>query len=53
MEKEITIVVEAPVGCTDEQFREWVYFCLHYMGSISNENPLSDYDLEAKDVTIY
>lgn len=52
MEKEIRITVVAPVECTDEQFQEWVEFCLGYVGSISTENPLHEYDLEAKSVDI-
>ena len=53
MEKEIRINVAAPVECTDEQFQEWVEFCLGYSGSISMENPLYGYYLEAKDVDVY
>lgn len=26
MEKKITITVEAPIPCTEEQFEEWVLF---------------------------
>ncbi len=53
MEKEVRINVVAPVECTEEQFQEWVEYCLGYRGSISMQNPLHEYDLEAKDVDVY
>ncbi len=53
MEKEIRITVKSPVGCTDVEFKEWIHFCLGYRGSISQKNPLCDFDLEAEDVNIY
>jgi len=53
MEKEITITVKAPCECTDEQFQEWVEYCLGYTGSISFDNPLHEYDLEAESVDTY
>ena len=53
MEKEVTITVTAPVDCTDEEFKEWVEFCVGYMGGMSMENPLHEYSLEVRDVTIY
>ena len=53
MEKEIRVTVSAPIECTDEQFEEWVKYCLGYTGQISLENPLHEYDLEAKDVDVY
>lgn len=52
MEKEITITVSAPIECTDEQFEEWVEYCLGYTGGISMDNPLCEYDLEANEVII-
>ena len=52
MEKEIRINVVAPVECTDEQFQEWCEFCLGYICSISLDNPLHEYDLEATYVEI-
>lgn len=50
MEKEITITVKVPTKCTDEQFEEWVEYCVGYRGDISMENPLCGYDLEASNV---
>jgi len=52
MIKEITITVLSPVDCTDEQFQEWVEFCLGYRGGMSVENPLHEYDLEVSNVDI-
>lgn len=51
MTRKITISVTAPVECTDEQFREWSEFCLGHTSSMSSENPLSEYDLEASEVS--
>ena len=53
MEKEVRITVSAPVECTDEQFQEWVEYCLGCRGSIPTSNPLHEYDLEAKDVDVF
>ena len=50
MKKKITITVEAPIPCTEEQFEEWVLFGLGYAGDIDMSNPLSGYQLEADDV---
>lgn len=50
MRKKITIRVESPIPCTNEQFEEWVYFCLGYAGDIDMDNPLVGYELEADDV---
>jgi len=47
MTREITITVTAPVDCTDQQFKEWVMFEVGYGSSISIDNPLHEYDLEA------
>lgn len=33
---------------TDEQFEEWVMFCVGQRGGISMGNPLCDLDLEAR-----
>jgi len=52
MEKEIRITVKAPCECTDEQFQEWVEYCLGYRGGVSMENPLHEYDLEADRVDV-
>jgi len=52
MEKEITINVVAPIECTDEQFKEWCEYSLGYIGGISMENPLHEYELEATYVDI-
>lgn len=32
---------------TDEQFEEWVRFCVGQLGGISMENPLHDLDMTA------
>jgi len=50
--KDVTIEVTSPVKCTDEQFKEWIYFETGYSAVIDLNNPLSDYDLEADDVSI-
>lgn len=53
MKKEITIEIEIPdVGANEEQIDEWIYFCLGYNGMMSGSNPLSQYDLEASDITM-
>ncbi len=51
-ERTIKIRVVAPVECTDEQFLEWCEFCVGSAFSMSNDNPLVDYDLEAESVDI-
>jgi len=33
---------------TDEQFEEWVMFCVGQRGGVSMENPLWEIDLEAQ-----
>jgi hypothetical protein len=33
---------------TDEQFEQWVMFCIGERGSIEVSNPLHDLDLEAR-----
>ena len=52
MKRSITITVDSPTDCTEEQFREWVEYCLGYSGSIKIENPLSEYDLETTSISI-
>lgn len=52
MEKKVTITIKTPVECTEQQFEEWIKFCVGYTASMSCENPLCDYELEAKDVKI-
>ena len=32
---------------TDEEFEAWVKFCVGHLGGIPNDNPLSDYDIDA------
>lgn len=32
---------------TDEQFEEWVKFCVGHRANIENDNPLNDQDLDA------
>lgn len=52
MEKEITVTIKAPIDCTEEQFEEWVRFCLHDTGSMSMDNPLHEYDIETSNLSI-
>lgn len=52
MQAEINIKVTAPIECTGDQFKEWVEYCLGSRASISIENPLHEYDLEASEVYI-
>jgi hypothetical protein len=52
MTKEITITVKSPIDCTEEQFDEWIKFCLHYNGGMSIENPLHEYDFEATNINL-
>lgn len=47
MTREVALTVTAPVECTEEQFEEWVKFCTGYHASISTDNPLSEWDMEA------
>lgn len=37
---------------TDEDFEEWVKYCVGYYGGIKTENPLGDHELEAEHVSI-
>ena len=53
MEKEVRITVSAPVECTDEQFQEWVEYCLGCRGSIPISNPLHEYEIEVEDVDVF
>ena len=53
MKKEITITVIAPIECTEQQFEEWVEFCVHYNGHISMSNPLHEYDIETSDINFH
>jgi len=46
MKKQFIIQVTAPCDCTEEQFKEWVDFCVGYSGSIEISNPLSHFNLE-------
>jgi hypothetical protein len=32
---------------TREQFKEWVEFCVGHRASISEDNPLHEYDMDA------
>ena len=48
----VTFEVTPPVDATEDQVEEWVRYCLGELGGIENENPLSDYDLEAKSVYV-
>lgn len=52
MTKQITITVTSPIDCTDEQFNEWVKFCVHYTAEMSLSNPLHEYDMESDTITI-
>ena len=44
------MTVVAPVECSNEQFDEWLEYTLGYQASISQDNPLSEYDLEASSI---
>ena len=44
--------IDLPVDATSEQVREWVEFELGNRGSCSGDNPLVDYEIEAKRVSI-
>lgn len=52
MTKEIRITVTAPEECTEEEFKEWVEYCVGYRGGISIENPLADHDMAADKVDV-
>ena len=51
-QREVIINVTPPIKCTDEQFTEWIYYCTGYSSSISIDNPLHEYDMDADDVTV-
>ena len=51
MEKEYTIRVISPVDCTEQQLDEWVEFQVGHIGSMSVDNPLCEYDIEASSVS--
>jgi hypothetical protein len=53
MTKDVNITVTAPVKCTEEQFREWIEFCVGYRANISIDNPLVNYSIEAEEVDVY
>ena len=48
----IGMTVIIPTDATDAQTEEWVKYELGYSGEISVKNPLSDYDIEAKNISI-
>lgn len=52
MTKEVKLTVTAPTDCTDEQFQEWVEYCTGNRASISMNNPLHEYDMDADNVEI-
>lgn len=52
MTREVRITVTSPEECTEEQFLEWIEFCTGYTGSISIENPLHEYDMNATNVDV-
>jgi hypothetical protein len=48
---EINITIQKPdIDCTQEEFREWLYYELGYSGSIKMDNPLADEQLEITDI---
>lgn len=51
--REIRIQVTSPIECTEEQFEEWVRFSFGNLGGCSSQNPLCEYDAEAKELDIY
>lgn len=44
--------VETPVDCSEDEAEEWVRFCLGERGSMSADNPLAGYDIEADSVYV-
>ena len=38
---------------SDEDFDEWVKYCVGYYGAIKTENPLSEHELEAEHVSVH
>lgn len=51
MEAEITIKINPPKRCTEEQFREWLEFNFHLRGGISLDNPLHEYEPDHSNYT--
>ncbi len=41
-----------PVDCSREQLEEWLRFHLGVIGSISQDNPLAEFDLDVESVFI-
>lgn len=37
---------------TDDEFEEWVRFCVGYQADIDSDNPLSDMDMTAQSVMV-
>ncbi len=42
--------VMVPCDCTEDEFYEWIQFVTGANGSMHTKNPLSEWDLEARDV---
>jgi len=48
----VEFLLDVPVDATTEQIKEWVCYQVHQYASISFENPLSEYEIEARRVTV-
>jgi hypothetical protein len=49
MEATITIKIQPPTDCTEQQFKEWLEFTLGERADISIQNPLHTYDFNVYD----
>lgn len=48
----IAVKFVVPTNATDDQIEEWVKYRLGYSGEIDLKNPICDYEIEAKNITI-
>ena len=50
MLKNINFDIVPPCECTDDEFKEWIYFQFGIICSISEDNPLCEIDIELNSV---
>jgi hypothetical protein len=48
----VEMIVEIPCSATQEEVEQWIKFETGYTGSLNLDNPLSDYELETKSVSV-
>ncbi len=48
----VEMIIDLPCSATQDEAEAWIKFETGYTGSISCDNPLSDYEIEAKSVSV-